>query len=60
MNGSDPIGHSITKKFRKDIWNPMIGAIRQYQLLRPGDRLERFDTAGQMLSAAAKVQRFPV
>ena len=39
MNGSDPIGHSITKKFRKDIWNPMIGAIRQYQLLRPGDRV---------------------
>ena len=39
MAVSDPIGHSITKKFRKDIWNPMIGAVRQYRLLRPGDRV---------------------
>lgn len=39
MRESDLIGHSITKKFRKEIWNPFIGAIRQYQLLNPGDRI---------------------
>ena len=39
MRESDLIGHSITKKFRKEIWNPFIGAIRQYRLLNPGDRI---------------------
>jgi tRNA(Ile)-lysidine synthase TilS/MesJ len=36
---TDPIGHSITKRYRKTIWNPFIGAIRNYGLLNPGDHV---------------------
>ena len=30
---------SITKKFRKPIWNKFIASIKQYDLLRPGDKV---------------------
>ena len=33
------IERSIIKKFRKTIWNPFTLAVRQYQLIQPGDRI---------------------
>ena len=33
------IERSIIKKFRKTIWNPFIGAVQEYELISPGDRI---------------------
>lgn len=33
------IERSIIKKFRKPIWNNFIGAVKEYQLIAPGDRI---------------------
>ena len=33
------IERSIIKKFRKPIWNNFIGAVKEYQLISPGDRI---------------------
>ena len=33
------IRKSVTKKFRKAIWNNFIGAIKDYELILPGDRI---------------------
>lgn len=33
------IERSIIKKFRKPIWNNFIGAVKEYQLISPGDKI---------------------
>ena len=33
------IERSIQKKYRDTIWSPFVGAIKQYELLSPGDRV---------------------
>ena len=30
---------SISKKYRKEIWNPFIAAVKRYELVEPGDRI---------------------
>lgn len=35
----EKIVNSILKKYRKEIWHPFIAAIRDYELIRPGDRI---------------------
>ena len=32
------IERSIIKKFRKTIWNNFIGAVKEYELIAPGDK----------------------
>ena len=57
------IERSIIKKFRKTIWNPFTLAVRQYQLIQPGDRIavhlrrQGFHADGQADAAAPAVQR---
>ena len=33
------IERSISKKYRKEIWNPFIAAVKRYALIEPGDRI---------------------
>ena len=33
------IERSIIKKFRKTIWNNFIGAVKEYELIAPGDKI---------------------
>lgn len=33
------IERSIIKKFRKSIWNPFCGALNEYELIKPGDKV---------------------
>ncbi|MBQ7654754.1 MAG: 4'-phosphopantetheinyl transferase superfamily protein [Clostridia bacterium] len=33
------IRRSVTKKFRKTIWNNFIGAVKDYELISPGDKI---------------------
>ncbi len=30
---------SVSKKYRKEIWNPFIAAVKRYELVEPGDRI---------------------
>lgn len=30
---------SLIKKYRKELWNPFIAAVKRYELVRPGDRI---------------------
>lgn len=33
------VRRSITRKFRKEIWNNFIGAVKDYELIEPGDKI---------------------
>ena len=35
----EEVERSLTKRFRKDIWTPFMTAIRQYEMIQPGDRI---------------------
>lgn len=39
MERHEEIERSIYKKYRKEIWNRFIGAIKDYELIKPGDRI---------------------
>ena len=39
MLPAQEIERSIIKKFRKPIWNRLIAAIKDYQLIQPGDSI---------------------
>ena len=30
---------SLIKKYRKELWNPFIAAVKRYELVQPGDRI---------------------
>ena len=33
------IERSIVKKYRKELWNPFIAAVKRYELIQTGDRV---------------------
>ncbi|MGM9681799.1 MAG: tRNA 2-thiocytidine biosynthesis TtcA family protein [Eubacteriales bacterium] len=41
------IEQSITKKFRKTIWNPFIAAVKRYELIEPGDKIAACISGGK-------------
>ena len=48
LSFAQQVERSITKKYRKEIWNPFIAAVKRYELIDSGDnatatsRLSRF------------------
>ncbi len=36
---NEAVVNSILKKYRREIWHPFIAAIRDYELIRPGDQI---------------------
>lgn len=36
---SQEVERSITKKYRKQIWNPFVAAVKRYELIQPGDKI---------------------
>ena len=36
---SQMVERSITKKYRKEIWNAFVGAVKRYELIQAGDRI---------------------
>ena len=51
------IERSIIKKFRKTIWNPFTLAVRQYQLIQPGDRIAVCISGGKDSMLLAKLMQ---
>ena len=48
------IERSIIKKFRKPIWNNFIGAVKEYKLISPGDKIAVFISGGKDSMLLAK------
>ena len=42
MNRKEEIEHSIITKYRKKIWSPFMKAIRDFELIKEGDKIEVF------------------
>ena len=51
------IERSIIKKFRKTIWNPFTLAVRQYQLVQPGDKIAVCISGGKDSMLMAKLMQ---
>ena len=49
--------HSITKKFRKDIWQPFLSAVKRYRLIDPGDRIAVCISGGKDSMLMAKLMQ---
>ena len=46
---------SITKKYRKEIWKPFIRAVKQYELISPGDKIAVCISGGKDSMLMAKL-----
>ena len=51
------IERSIHKKYRKEIWNPFIAAVKRYALIQPGDRIAVCVSGGKDSMLLAKVMQ---
>lgn len=51
------IERSINKKFRKELWTPFMHAIRQYELISPGDRIAVCISGGKDSMLLAKLMQ---
>lgn len=56
------VERSIIKKYRKELWNPFIRAVKRYELIQPGDRIAACISGGKDSMLMAKLlqmlQRF--
>ena len=49
------IERSIIKKYRKELWNPFVGAIKRYELIQPGDKIAVCISGGKDSMLMAKL-----
>ena len=49
------VERSISKKFRKGIWNPFITAVKNYELIKPGDKIAACMSGGKDSMLMAKL-----
>ena len=50
-------GRSLIKKYRKEIWNPFIAAIKRYRLIQEGDRIAVCISGGKDSMILAKLMQ---
>lgn len=48
---------SISKKFRKEIWNPFVAAVKNYELIKAGDRIAVCISGGKDSMLLAKLMQ---
>ena len=48
---------SLIKKYRKEIWNPFIAAIKRYRLIQEGDRIAVCISGGKDSMILAKLMQ---
>ena len=51
------IERSIIKKYRKELWNPFIAAVKRYQLIQAGDRIGVCISGGKDSMVLAKLMQ---
>ena len=51
------IEHSITKKFRKTVWQPFVKAVKVYELIQPGDKIAVCISGGKDSMLLAKLMQ---
>ena len=51
------IERSINKKYRKDIWNPFIEAVKRYELIQPNDKIAVCISGGKDSMLLAKLMQ---
>ena len=51
------IEHSITKKFRKELWSPFVTAVKRYELIEPGDKIAVCISGGKDSMLMAKLMQ---
>ncbi|MGN1111983.1 MAG: ATP-binding protein [Acutalibacteraceae bacterium] len=57
LEAYERIERSITKKYRKDIWNPFILAVKKYELIKPGDKIAVCISGGKDSMLLAKLMQ---
>ena len=48
---------SVSKKYRKEIWNPFIAAVKRYELVEPGDKIAVCVSGGKDSMLLAKLMQ---
>jgi len=48
---------SLIKKYRRELWNPFIAAVKRYELVRPGDRIAVCVSGGKDSMLLAKLMQ---
>ena len=48
---------SLIKKYRKELWNPFIAAVKRYELVKPGDRIAVCISGGKDSMILAKLMQ---
>ena len=48
---------SLIKKYRKELWNPFIAAVKRYELVVPGDRIAVCISGGKDSMVLAKLMQ---
>ena len=48
---------SLIKKYRKELWNPFIAAVKRYELVQPGDRIAVCISGGMVSVVLAKLMQ---
>lgn len=51
------VEHSITKKYRRDLWNPFIKAVKRYALINEGDKIAVCISGGKDSMLMAKLMQ---
>ena len=51
------IERSIIKKFRRELWNPFVAAVKRYELISPGDRIAVCISGGKDSMLMAKLMQ---
>ena len=51
------VERSIHKKFRKELWSPFVGAVKQYELIREGDKIAVCISGGKDSMLMAKLMQ---
>ena len=51
------VERSITKKYRKEIWNPFVAAVKRYELIKEGDKIAVCISGGKDSMLLAKLMQ---